>query len=288
MRFTNLLGPCFAALLLLAGFGITAAAAGNEKRVEVKLDNETIPLTSNALTVEALLGELSIDDPANLAIDPPLDSALKDGMTVALPGLTVTRGVTERVIPAETQFVERFRVGDEACLVEDSGQDGLLRTTCTIFYSNGREVGRRQRDEQLRPMQPRVVAMYKTCKPEEYGPSVEQILQERAKPGTYTVPPQNYRKCVTMSSTAYEPGPRSCGRHADGKTSIGLQAGYGVVAIDPDVIPYGTRLFIEDYGFAVAGDTGGAINGKRIDLGFLTVRECLNWGRRKVKVYILD
>ncbi|MCC7479260.1 G5 domain-containing protein [bacterium] len=288
MRFTNLLALCFVALLLAAGLGVTASAAGDEKRIEVKLDNETIPLTSNAQTVEALLGELSIDAPSELAIDPPLDSALKDGMTVALPGLTVTRGVTERVVPAETQFVERRRVGEGACVIEESGQDGLLRTTCTIFYSQGQEVGRRQRDEVLRKMQPRVVAVYTPCKPEEYGPSVEQILEERAKPGTYTIPPQNYRKCVTMSSTAYEPGPRSCGRHADGKTSIGLIAGYGVVAIDPDVIPYGTRLFIEDYGYAVAGDTGGAINGRRIDLGFLTVKECLNWGRRKVKVYILD
>lgn len=288
MRFTNLLGLCFAALLLLAGIGITAASAGTEKRVEVKLDNETIPLTSNAPTVEALLGELSIELPGELLIDPPLDSALKDGMTVALPGLTVTRGVSERVIPAETQFEERFHIGQESCRIEDAGQDGLLRTTCTIFYSNGQEVGRRQRDEVLRRMEPKLVAVYKQCSAEEYGPSVDQILDERAKPGTYPVPPKNYRKCVTMSSTAYEPGPRSCGRHADGFTSIGLKAGYGVVAIDPDVIPYGTRLYVEDYGFAVAGDTGGAINGKRIDLGFLTVKECLNWGRRKVKVYILD
>ena len=78
----------------------------------------------------------------------------------------------------------------------------------------------------------------------------------------------------------------SCGNDS-GNTAIGLQAGYGVVAVDPDVIGLGARLYIEDYGYAVAGDTGGAIKGNRIDLGFLTLEECYAWGRRDVKVYVL-
>jgi 3D (Asp-Asp-Asp) domain-containing protein len=49
----------------------------------------------------------------------------------------------------------------------------------------------------------------------------------------------------------------------------------------------GTRLYIEGYGYAVAGDRGSAIDGHRIDLGFLTLDECYEWGRRDVKVYIL-
>lgn len=287
MKRTNLLGLCLCGITLLGG--IAAAAAGNdEKHVEVKLDNETIPLLSDAKTVAEFLDELSIQLPASLPVSPPLDAALKDGMEIELPGLTVTRGVTERLVEPEVQFIERRRPGEDACVVQSPGSEGLVRTTCTIFYSQGHEVGRRQRDEVLRESRPKVVVQYQHCDPSEYGPSVDEILAERAAPGTYTDPPQVYSKMLTMSSTAYEPGPRSCGRGATGRTSIGLQAGYGVVAIDPRVIPYGTRLFIEDYGFAVAGDTGGAIKGRRIDLGFLTVSECLSWGRRKVKVYILD
>ena len=90
-----------------------------------------------------------------------------------------------------------------------------------------------------------------------------------------------------MEATAYEPGPRSCGRFASGMTSAGYEAGYGVVAVDPNVIPLHTRLFIEGYGYAVAGDRGSAIQSDRIDLGFLTVDECIQYGRREVDVYVL-
>jgi 3D (Asp-Asp-Asp) domain-containing protein len=57
--------------------------------------------------------------------------------------------------------------------------------------------------------------------------------------------------------------------------------------VDPRVIPLGTRLFIPGYGLAVAGDTGGAIHGNRIDLGFNSLRDALLFGRRPVTVYRL-
>ncbi|MBC7319301.1 G5 domain-containing protein [bacterium] len=93
---------------------------------------------------------------------------------------------------------------------------------------------------------------------------------------------------LDMIATAYDPGPRSCGTYADGYTSIGLKAGYGVVAVDPSVIPLGKKLYIEGYGYAIAGDVGRAIKGLRIDLGFDTYREAINFGVRKVRVYILN
>jgi len=98
----------------------------------------------------------------------------------------------------------------------------------------------------------------------------------------------NIRRCLTLQATAYDPGPRSCGKYASGYTSIGLKAGKGVVAVDPRVIALGSRLYVEGYGFALAGDVGGAIKGRRIDLGFNTYREALRFGRRKVKVYVLE
>jgi 3D (Asp-Asp-Asp) domain-containing protein len=67
-----------------------------------------------------------------------------------------------------------------------------------------------------------------------------------------------------------------------------MKAGKGVVAVDPRVIPLGTRLYIEGYGVAVAGDVGSAIKGRRIDLGFGTYAEAIRWGRRNVRVQILD
>jgi 3D (Asp-Asp-Asp) domain-containing protein len=92
-----------------------------------------------------------------------------------------------------------------------------------------------------------------------------------------------------MEATAYYPGPESCGIYArNGRTYTGKKAGFGTVAVDKRVIPLGTKLYIEGYGYAEATDIGGAIKGNRIDLCFETYREAEMFGRRKVKVYILE
>jgi 3D (Asp-Asp-Asp) domain-containing protein len=89
-------------------------------------------------------------------------------------------------------------------------------------------------------------------------------------------------KYLTMVATAYAPG-----AGAGTITATGRRAGYGIVAVDPRVIPLGTKLYIPGYGYAVAADTGGAIKGYKIDLCFNTASEAIKWGRRKVKVYIV-
>ncbi|WP_054788101.1 3D domain-containing protein [Gracilibacillus sp. JCM 18966] len=61
-----------------------------------------------------------------------------------------------------------------------------------------------------------------------------------------------------------------------------------VVAVDPDVIPLGTRVHVEGYGEAIAGDTGGAIKGNRIDVHVPTKDEAFDWGRKQVDVTILE
>jgi 3D (Asp-Asp-Asp) domain-containing protein len=72
-----------------------------------------------------------------------------------------------------------------------------------------------------------------------------------------------------------------------GRTATGMQAGYGIVAVDPSVIRLGTHLFVPGYGFAIAADTGGAIVGNRVDLCMESVRDAITFGRRPVKVYVL-
>jgi len=92
---------------------------------------------------------------------------------------------------------------------------------------------------------------------------------------------------MDMEATAYEPSPISCGPHANGITATGMRAVYGVVAVDPRVIPLGSRLYVEGYGYAIAADTGSAIKGNRIDLFYPTYREAIQFGRRMVRVYLL-
>jgi len=88
---------------------------------------------------------------------------------------------------------------------------------------------------------------------------------------------------IEMIATAYTAGCYGC----SGITAIGLPAGHGIVAVDPRVIPLGTRLYVNGYGPAIAGDTGGAIKGNRIDLGFDTYAAAASFGKQPVRVYIL-
>ncbi len=96
------------------------------------------------------------------------------------------------------------------------------------------------------------------------------------------------RRVLSMIATAYDPSPRSCGGSADGRTACGLRAGYGVVAVDPKVIPLGSKLYIEGYGYAIAGDRGRSIIGNRIDLGFNSYYEAMRFGRKRVIVHVLQ
>ena len=93
------------------------------------------------------------------------------------------------------------------------------------------------------------------------------------------------RRVLTMSATGYTDDPAENG--GSSRTATGLRIGKGVAAVDPRYIPLGTRLYIEGYGYAIAADTGRAIKGHRIDLGFDSKRDSNHLGRRSVQVHIL-
>lgn len=92
-------------------------------------------------------------------------------------------------------------------------------------------------------------------------------------------------KSINLSSSGYTNDPRENGGYTT--TATGLPVGYGAAAVDPRVIPLGTKLFVEGYGYAFACDVGGAIKGNRIDLAFNSRREAYAHGRRRVRAWIL-
>ena len=98
------------------------------------------------------------------------------------------------------------------------------------------------------------------------------------------------QKFFMMTATAYYPGPESCHPFDDGLTAIGDKAGKGSIAIDDKNGPLkmGQMVYIEGYGIGKCNDRGSAIKDWKIDLCFDTIEEAQEWGRKLVKVYLIE
>ena len=116
----------------------------------------------------------------------------------------------------------------------------------------------------------------------------QKLLPEAAdNNNSLTGAPENYRKVLNMTATAYGPGPLDNGKWND-RTYMGGTVQKGVAAVDPSLIPMGTKLWIEGYGAATAVDQGSAIKGNRIDLAFNNRQDALDYGIQYVIVYVLN
>lgn len=101
-----------------------------------------------------------------------------------------------------------------------------------------------------------------------------QTVQQRSQQLQPTASPPAGKHQLTVSATCYD---------LSGRTATGMPVGHGVVAVDPSVIPLGTRMYVPGYGNGVAADVGGGIKGNTIDL-WMTPSECAAWGRRTVTI----
>lgn len=84
---------------------------------------------------------------------------------------------------------------------------------------------------------------------------------------------------LKVESTAYT--------YTGNKTATGIEPREGLIAVDPKVIAMGSKVYVEGYGYAIAADTGGTIRGNKIDVFFPTLRQCIEWGRRPVHIYVI-
>jgi 3D (Asp-Asp-Asp) domain-containing protein len=110
--------------------------------------------------------------------------------------------------------------------------------------------------------------------------------QANKQNSSLTGAPEQYKKILDMTATAYAPGFADNSIWGD-RTYVGSKVQKGVVAVDPSVIPMGTKLWVEGYGYAIADDQGSAIKGNRIDLAFNDFKVASDYGIQNVKVYIL-
>jgi cystine transport system substrate-binding protein len=112
------------------------------------------------------------------------------------------------------------------------------------------------------------------------APAAEEELAAEEEPAAEVEPaaaPELAGRTMTVTATGYS---------LPGTTATGLAVGWGVAAVDPNVIPLGTTMTVPGYGTAVAADTGGAVVGATIDLWFPTVAQASAWGRRTVTVVL--
>ena len=99
-----------------------------------------------------------------------------------------------------------------------------------------------------------------------------------------TLAPRKVKKEMKVNASAYSSQDPNCSKY----TSTGQLLRKGIVAVDPNVIPLGTKLYIPGYGYGVAADIGGSIKGKKIDVAFDTRKEALKFGRRDIVIQILE
>src|SRR5699024_5437654 len=118
-------------------------------------------------------------------------------------------------------------------------------------------------------------------------PKSEQTAKETSKQANQTEG-STEGKTISVTSTAYTAECDGCA----GVTSTGVDLNANpdakVIAVDPNVIPLGSKVYVEGYGYATAADTGGAINGNKIDVHISSKDEALSWGSKTVNVTIVE
>lgn len=235
-----------------------AIVVRTEKLVTLRYNGIAKPVRTHAATVAELANELGLTASTVLFLTRPQER-LAPGREVALADLRVE--------------LSRRRVAIDAGGHENPRGTGVKEVLVRRIFAGPRLLA-----EQL--VSERVVRRAVVARRPRY---LAARLASRGAPRQKAEPPVAQGRSLTVVATAYAPG-----AGAGYRTATGRRAGRGVVAVDPSVIPLGTRLYIPGYGYGVAADTGGAIKGHRIDVCFDTAAEAIRWGRRRVTVVVLD
>ncbi|WP_174734807.1 ubiquitin-like domain-containing protein [Mesobacillus harenae] len=153
------------------------------------------------------------------------------------------------------------------------GQEGLLSKKYEVILENGKEVSRKLISEDtVREKQDKVVAM-----------GTKVITQQVSRGSNESGGTEFY-----VTSTAYTANCNGCSGYTATGVNLRANPNAKVIAVDPRVIPLGTKVYVEGYGYAVAADTGSAVKGNKIDVFFPSKAEAYRWGRKSVKIRILN
>ncbi len=239
------------------------------KSYHIKDGKKTLIAEASGYTVADVLDNLDIKLNKLDRVSLPLDEIAKEGMEIKIDRVVVENLENKIEIPFETESRENKDMFEGEKNVITKGEVGQKTESLKNTYVNG------------------VLETTEVLKSEITKDPVKEVVEVGTKKGTVAPNGKNAKRVIVMQATAYDPT-------AGSKTAMGTRARVGAVAVDPKVIPLGSKLYIESmdgfasYGYATAEDTGGAIKGNRIDLFYNSNAEANRFGRRNVKVYVLD
>ena len=224
--------------------------------VIIQADGHMFEARTHRETVGQVLAEQGIALMGQDFSRPSLDAAIGVDDVIEIVRVREQVEFEEEYIDFETQWVADSELELDQREILQQGETGIIRSRTRVRYENGTQVWQELEDEWL-AQEPRNQEI-------AYGTNI--VVRTLDTP---TGPIEYWRK-VSMRATAYSAA--TSGKTTDhplyGVTASGLQAGKGIVAVDTRVIPLRTQLYVEDYGPAIAGDRGGRILGKHIDLGY--------------------
>lgn len=239
------------------------------KSYHIKDGKKTLIAEASGYTVADVLDNLDIKLNKLDRVSLPLDEIAKEGMEIKIDRVVVENLENKIEIPFETESRENKDMFEGEKKVITKGEVGQKTESLKNTYVNG------------------VLETTEVLKSEITKDPVKEVVEVGTKKGTVAPNGKDAKRVIVMQATAYDPT-------AGSKTAMGTRARVGAVAVDPKVIPLGSKLYIESmdgfasYGYATAEDTGGAIKGNRIDLFYNSNAEANRFGRRNVRVYVLD
>ncbi len=258
---------------LTDGLKIVITRANN---ITVTADGKKLNMVSVATTVKDALAEAKIEIGEKDKVSPALDAKIKGNTDIGVTRVTekIVNKVENLSFQNSSVRTDKLDVGMKKVIKQ--GKDGKKEVSIKITYEDGVQIASDVISEKI-IQQP-----------------VDGLIEEGTKSVLITSRGEikRFKKSTIMTSTAYDLSFKSCGKLPShpyyGITRSGLRAKEGIVAVDPKVIPLGTWLYLEGYGEALAADTGGAIKGNKIDLFFDSEEKVNKYGKKAVKVYILD
>lgn len=224
--------------------------------VDIVVDGRMIKTRTRRETVGGVLAQAGVALMGQDFSRPPADQLISSGDTIEVVRVRETLEIEQKVIPFETIWAPDPEMELDQQEVRQTGAGGVIKSRTRVRYENDREVARVLEDEWL-DQEPRNREI-------AYGTKiVVRTLQTEHGPIEY------WRK-ISMLATPYTAA--TSGKDPDhpryGITRSGLPVRFGMAAVDPKVIPLMTNLYVAGYGPALAADTGGLVQGKRIDLAY--------------------